>query len=66
MFFFAILLTAVLAPTVFVMALLLANFLTGGLVWALGPVIPIAMAVLCLVGTWNVVREKLRKSKAFH
>ncbi|MDE0355963.1 MAG: hypothetical protein OXK20_09885, partial [Deltaproteobacteria bacterium] len=49
-----------------VVALLLANFLTGGLVWALGPVIPIAMAVLCLVGTWNVVREKLRKSKAFH
>lgn len=59
MFFFAILLTAVLAPTVFVMVLLLTTFLTGDLVWALGPVIPIAMGVLCLVGTWNVVRAKL-------
>ena len=59
MFILAILLTVVLAPTLFVVVLLLTSLVTGGLVWIFGPVIPAIMAVLVLVGTWRTVRDKL-------
>lgn len=61
MFILAIILTAVLAPTVFLVALFLASLFTGGLVWILGPVIPAAMGIIVLVGTWRIVRDKLKE-----
>lgn len=61
MFILAIILTAILAPTVFVIVLLLTSLVTGGLVWIFGPVIPIIMGIITLVGTWQIVRDKLKE-----